>query len=119
MLQWHHGRNGDRKNDVRRERNQFRCVSAQAFAVARAPPSFNCYVAAVGPTEMLQALHERGHSTLRLRIVRRERIQHADAPHLLGLLRTRGERPRHNRAAGKYDEFPSPHGFARAEDYIG
>src|SRR6266516_7014899 len=31
-----HGRNGDGKNDVRRERNQFRCVSAQAFAVARA-----------------------------------------------------------------------------------
>src|SRR6516162_11812656 len=37
------------------------------------------------------------------------------------LLRTRSERPRYGGAADKCecDEFPSPHGFARAEDSVG
>jgi hypothetical protein len=34
-------------------------------------------------------------------------------------LRANGERPCNGSSAGKCDEFPSPHGFARAEDYIG
>jgi hypothetical protein len=50
---------------------------------------------------------------------RRGRAEEPDSRQLARLLRTRGERPRRNRAAGKYNEFPSPHGFARAEDYIG
>jgi len=36
------------------------------------------------------------------------------------LFRTRRKRPRSGGGtADKCDEFPSPHGFARAEDYIG
>jgi hypothetical protein len=35
------------------------------------------------------------------------------------LLRARYERPRCSSATDKCDEFPSPHGFARAEDTIG
>jgi len=35
------------------------------------------------------------------------------------LLRARRERPRRDGATDKCDELPSPHGFARAEDYIG
>jgi len=31
----------------------------------------------------------------------------------------RRERPRHGGATNKCNEFPSPHGFARAKDYIG
>jgi hypothetical protein len=31
----------------------------------------------------------------------------------------RGERPCNGRTADKCDKFPSPHGFARAEDTIG
>jgi hypothetical protein len=34
-------------------------------------------------------------------------------------LSARRVRPRHRSAADKCDEFPSPHGFARAKDYIG
>jgi len=34
-------------------------------------------------------------------------------------LRGDSERPNGCRATKKYDKFPSPHGFARAEDYIG
>jgi hypothetical protein len=41
----------------------------------------------------LQRLLERGDAGLRFRIVRRERHEHADAPHALELLRTRSERP--------------------------
>ena len=35
------------------------------------------------------------------------------------LLRTRAKRPRNRSAANKYDEFPSPHGFAHAEAHVG
>jgi hypothetical protein len=35
------------------------------------------------------------------------------------LLRARNQRPRQSRANENCDEFPSPHGFAHAEDYIG
>jgi hypothetical protein len=45
------------------------------------------------------------------------RIQKADHRHRL--LRTHSERPRRGGTADNCDEFPSPHGFARAEDYIG
>jgi hypothetical protein len=49
-----------------------------------------------------------------------KRCQHADATNGARLLCPRGRRPRSGRAtADKYDEFPSPHGFARAEDHIG
>jgi hypothetical protein len=47
-----------------------------------------------------------------IRLPRRVRCraihQHADAPHPLGLLRARRERPRH-RCAGKRDKFASFH----------
>jgi len=42
--------------------------------------------------------------------------KHAEAPNLLGLLCACGKRPCNGRTADKCDEFPSPHGFARAED---
>jgi hypothetical protein len=38
---------------------------------------------------------------------------------ILVLLCMRCERPRRDGTADERDEFPSPHGFARAEDYIG
>jgi hypothetical protein len=34
------------------------------------------------------------------------------------LLRPRGQRPRGNDHRKKFDEFPPPHGFARAKDQI-
>jgi hypothetical protein len=35
------------------------------------------------------------------------------------LLRPREERPRGNDPRKKFDEFPPPHGFTRAKNYIG
>jgi len=43
-------------------------------------------------------------------------IEISDNRHHRRLLRSRGQRPYNYRAAEKPDEFPSPHGFARAED---
>jgi hypothetical protein len=44
--------------------------------------------------------------------------QKPDAPDLRRLLRDRRERPRYRRTANDTDEFPSPHCFTRAEDYV-
>src|SRR5262249_48449718 len=49
--------------------------------------------------------------------VRRPDVEETDKRHVW-LLRTRGQRPCCG-GADKRDEFPSPHGFAHAEDYIG
>ncbi|MGB6560087.1 MAG: hypothetical protein WBE96_22145 [Pseudolabrys sp.] len=54
---------------------------------------------------MRQLLQERPHPGLKFRIVRGCGQEHADAPHPLALLRTRGERPRGRRAAEKRDEL--------------
>jgi hypothetical protein len=53
-----------------------------------------------------QALQERRYAGLKFWIVRGCRKEHADAPHPLGLLRTRRERP-HSRAAEQRDEIAS------------
>jgi hypothetical protein len=52
-------------------------------------------------------------------MLRRDIHKQADAPNLLGLLRAHGKGPCCSGAADKCDEFPSPHGFAPAKDYIG
>jgi hypothetical protein len=44
---------------------------------------------------------------------------YANPPHRRTLLCVRGQRPRRSGAADKCYEFPSPHGFAHAKDYIG
>src|SRR5215510_128858 len=44
------------QDDVRRERDQFRRVSAEEFGIARAPTILDPHVAADGPTQFLQAL---------------------------------------------------------------
>jgi hypothetical protein len=43
----------------------------------------------------------------------------SDQSHYTRLLRACRQRPRHSGAADKCNKFPSPHGFARAKDYIG
>ena len=57
-----------------------------------------------------QPLQERPDAGLKFRIVRGCGQEHADAPHPLGLLRARRERPRRRRAAEQRDELAPPHG---------
>jgi hypothetical protein len=100
-----HGHAAGCKNGVRRERHQFRGVTANALGIAHAPADVDLQVATVGPTQLLEPLNERCHAGLCFRIVRGERREHADPPHALGLLSPRRERPRHHRTAEQRDEL--------------
>src|SRR5215813_6365324 len=103
------GRSASSQDDVGRECNQFRRVSANALGVARAPADVDANVATVGPAQLRQRLRERQDAPLRYRIVHRETHEHTDPPHPLRLLRARRERPRGRRAAQQGDERASFH----------
>ena len=104
-----HGRGAVGQDDVRRERGQFRCVSANFGGIGRGPADVDPDVAADGPAQLRQPLKERPDAGLKFRIIRGYGQQHADAPHALGLLRARHERPRGRRATNNTEKFPSPH----------
>jgi hypothetical protein len=76
--------------------------------VIAVPPQLNPHVAAIGPTQAPKRLSERGNGTLSQGIVFIARHEHADAPHSVGLLRPRRERPR-RRAPEPCDERPAFH----------
>ena len=98
------------QDDVRRERDQFRRVSAN---VGRHWPSAQrVSIRTLRPTvqpNCCQRLQERRDAGLTFRIVRGCGQEHADAPHPLGLLRARRKRPRGRRAAEKRDELAPFH----------
>ena len=100
-----HGRGAMGQDDVRRERDQFRRVSANVGGIGRGPAGVDPHVAADGPAQLRQRLQERPDAGLKFRIVRGCGQEHADAPHPLGLLRARRERPRRRRAAEQRDEL--------------
>ena len=58
------------QDDIRRERDQFRRVSADVVGIARGPADVDPHVAAVGPAQLLQPLQERRDAGLYFRIVR-------------------------------------------------
>ena len=97
------------QDDVRRERDQFRRISRDRVGIAAAPAIFDPHVAADGPAQLLQPLQERSDAGLRFGIVRGQVREHADAPHSLGLLRPRRERPRRRRTAEQRDELATFH----------
>src|SRR5262249_26231007 len=94
---------------VRRERDQFRRIPANALGIAGGPAIVNLHVAAVGPAQFLQPLHERSEACLPFRIVCGEGHEHADATHPLALLRTCRERPRPRRTAEQRYELAAFH----------
>jgi hypothetical protein len=99
LQQRSHGRGAMRQDDVRRHRGQFCRVFANDVGIASAPAIIDPQVAADDPSQLPQLLQERPDAELCFRVVRGEGQEHADAPHALGLLRPRRERPRHRRAA--------------------
>ena len=105
-------------DNVRWKCDQFFCVFASLRRITARPSDFNPHIVAVDPAQLMQDFQEYRDTSLLVRLACRAH-QHADPPHLLALLRARRERPRNGRTTDKCDKFRSPHGFARAEDYIG
>src|SRR5262249_47501124 len=109
LLQCQYGRTASSQNDVRRESNQFRCVSTSPIGITGAPAGVDPHVAAINPAQFLQPLQECREASLALRIVCRQAHEHADAPHALPLLRARRGRPSCSRAAEERDELAPLH----------
>ena len=80
-------------------RDQFSCVFAHSVGLVVAPSIVDADVLPDSPTQLLQALCKSRQAGVSFHIVRSEWREHADAPHPLGLLRARRERPRCCRAA--------------------
>src|SRR5262249_8965601 len=77
------------EKDIGRKRDQFRRMAAIKLWVAATPAEIDAHVAADAPARLLKPLHECRETPLSLRIVCRKVHEHADAAHLLALLRAR------------------------------
>src|SRR5262245_33314375 len=98
------------EDDIRRERNQFCRIGADAIGIGPCPTGLDLYVAPDGPVRLLQALQKCPMARLPQCIVGSTVMEHADAPHPLALLRARPKRPHHRRAAEQRDELaPADH----------
>src|SRR5262245_14733348 len=100
---------GHGKDDVRFQPDKLDRIGPYAFGLGTAPTIVDAYVAARGPTQFFKCLPERRRIGLRIPIVLGKGRQYAHAPHTLGLLRARRERPRRSRAAEKRDERAASH----------
>src|SRR5262245_15855200 len=93
-------------------------MGADACGVSSTPSIIDTDAVAVVPAQLLQRLAESLEIVLLLNIFG-ERIEHADAPHALTLLRARHQRPS-CRSAEQRDElasFQSPRRHARARSW--
>jgi hypothetical protein len=73
------------------------------------PTQFDLDAATFDPPQCLQALFQSRNLGLTTRIACSKPHQNADPPHPLGLLSTRGARPRNHRATNNGNELPPPH----------
>src|SRR5262249_4190588 len=109
VLQRHHGRLIAGENSIRPHPHEFGSEASQALVIPAWPALLDVDIATFDPPEILQAPAERRHAELAFGVLLRQpRNQHADAVHLLTLLRPRRERPR-SRAAEQRDELAPPH----------
>jgi hypothetical protein len=96
-----------RNNEVGLQRDEFLRKSLHRLDVTGCRPAgVDPDIVAVCPAELLKSLARRRDSGLLYRIVRGEWHEHADAPHLVRLLRAHHRRPRCcYRAAEQRDEL--------------
>src|SRR6516162_2731306 len=94
-----------RQDDVGRERNQFRGVSASFLGVAFGPAHVDANVASNDPPGLRQRLLERPEPSLKVCIICGGREKHADTPYALSLLRLRRERPCRRHATQRGYQF--------------
>jgi len=97
------------ENDVRPQRDQLCCVSANDLRIATAPAIVDADVAPVAPAQLLELFREHCGSCQGHRLVG-DAGEGAEAPHPLALLRPRRKRPCGCCAANESDELASPHG---------
>src|SRR5215475_6948725 len=71
------------------------------------PTPVNADVAILRPTELLKSLPKRRVAVLSFPVVLGKRLEHADAPHAVGLLRARRVRPRGRGATEQRNEIAS------------
>src|SRR5262245_22326165 len=83
-----------------------------SWVVAAGEPKYELQIAALAPSERRKPLRESGEIALRHRVALRKTHEHPDAPHPLGLLRARRERPRGRRAAKQRDELAALHSIS-------
>src|SRR5215471_19080841 len=103
------------QDDVGRQRDQFRRVSANVVGFASGPPRVDAHVAPDDPARLREPLLERPDPGLKVRIVRGGVQEHADAPHFFALLRARRERPTGRRSTEQRDEIAAVyHSIARS-----
>ena len=84
-----------------------RCIDSVSPAFR--PTRVNRMLRPSAHPELLKSLPERRDAGLSFRVALGEGHQHADAPHAIGLLRARRERPRSRRAAEQRDELAALH----------
>src|SRR5262245_31614011 len=106
--QWSDGGSTVGEYDVGHQRDQFHRGSLPRLRIV-APARINPDIAALCPPGFLKSLSEHRNPCLYYRVAFGKRYQYADAPHALGLLRTRSERPSCRRAAEKRDELSPLH----------
>src|SRR5262249_50310446 len=94
-----------RQDNIRRDRDQFRSMAANAVGVGGGPAGVELHVATNRPARLLQPLRKRRDAGLHYGIIRGERHKHANAPHPARLLPARRERPRSRCAAEQRDEL--------------
>src|SRR5262245_7264338 len=101
------------QNNIRRERDQLRCMSSNIVGASFGPTGVDTHVLTNAPAGLLQPLHECTDADLIFFIICRCREEYANAPHPVTLLRTCIERPRSRCATEKSDELAPSHCLTR------
>src|ERR1700704_2208752 len=108
-LHRHHDLIGGSQDHVWCERDQIHRLFANPVHISRTPAEINTQVTTYGPPRLLHPLQECCETRLTLGVLSGEVQKHADAPHLVALLRACGQWPCRGCAAEHLDELPAPH----------
>ena len=97
------------QDDVGLQADQLLHERSCPIDVIAGPPKVDPHVAAFGPTQARKRLRERRDLSLCHGIVFVARLEHADAPYAVALLRPQRERPRRSHGAEEGEEVASSH----------
>ena len=98
-----------REDHIGLQGHQFFCKRLKLFCPASREATVDADITALRPSAPFEPLPECREARLRFWIVFGIAHQHGDAPHAIGLLRARTERPHGRRTTEKLDEFAPLH----------